>query len=441
MTTEQMSELVRAGLTMEEFFSKVSRVEYPDIGEGHFRSINDVYTQVVSRNRIEPAVMNDWWRLLSNYVQREDCIVFIRKYGNERPRSNQRRGFYSKCPNGFGYVYCDNKLAHYFYTMARVGFVPDIDNFARVIRNRIMPYGPGGTREERELQAYSSGPTTMINSSGWYLPHIFSADNPHDYTPEYLQSRQLFDRGVREQWCRLNGDEYYVRDVRNFSDEERQIFVAHFLRLVNPMNYFLMPWQRWQRTLVDGRIIGSGLGEFGAFIDYMRLKRRSDPAIAEAFGEFEDKIMCLPYGGEVDLDMLGRREVDYEFSHGEKEMRHHANVGNRPVGVARFTVTYGGTTAHCDSMLDVVSWVVNRYVVDNPGADVARIRATFKPQRMFKALADAQREANWQRQYPREPIACANNEQLVVNRNWYNKPNGNWPRFLASAGAVGFIIR
>lgn len=92
-------------------------------------------------------------------------------------------------------------------------------------------------------------------------------------------------------------------------------------------------------------------------------------------------------------------------------------------------------------MIDVVHWIVNRYVVDNPDAGIERIRATFRPQRMFKALADAQRGANWQRHYPREPIACANNEQLVVNRNWYNKPNGNWPLFLASAGAAGFIIR
>ena len=326
-----MCEAGHVGLTMEMFFDRISRIEYPDIGTGHCHSFDEVYRQVVSRARIESAVLNRWWQLLKRYVQREDCIVFIRKYGNERPRSNQRRGFYSRCPNGFGYVYCDNKLAHYFYTMAWNGFVPDIDVFARAIRNRIMPYGPGGAREERELQAYTHGPTTRINSRGWYLPHIFSADNPHDYHPAYLQSRQLFDKGDRSQWCRHGDEEYSARNVRNFTDEERRIFVAHFLRLVNPMNYFLMPWQPWQRTVVDGRVIGKGLGEFGEFINYMRLKRHADPVLTEALNEFEDMIMCLPYQGVTDLDVLGRREVDYLFSHDNQQVQHHNRASNTSV--------------------------------------------------------------------------------------------------------------
>lgn len=305
--------------SMEQFLQSMAQIDYPDIGDGHYYRFDDVFSNVVNRNHIEHRVMNGWWSLLKEYVGRDDCIVFIRRYGNERPRSNLRRGFFTRCPSGFGYVYCDNKLSHYFYTMARAGFVPTLDEFSAIINDRIMPYGNGGTREENELQAYRHGRTTRINSSGWYLPHIFSADDPCDYLPEYTVSRQLFDRGSRDQWILHEGEDYYVRDLnRNFTDEERRIFTAHFLRLVNPMNHFLMPWQKWQRTIIDGRVIGQGLGEYKDFLAFMRLMRRAE--LRDTFEEFENMIMCLPYQGVADVTALGQRAVDYTFSHNRSRL-------------------------------------------------------------------------------------------------------------------------
>lgn len=314
----------RENRSMEQVLQSIAQIEYPDIGSGHYHSFNDIYNNVVARNRIEPMVMDRWWGLLREYVRRDDCIVFIRRYGNERPRSNLRRGFYSRCPGGFGYVYCDNKLSHYFYTMARAGFVPTLDEFSTVIRDRIMPYGNGGSCEENELQAYRHGRATRINSRGWYLPHIFSADDPCDYLPEYAALRQLFDRGFRGQWIRHVGEDYCVRDLdRNFTDEERRIFTAHFLRLVNPMNHFLMPWQKWQRTIVDGRVIGRGIGEYKDFLAFMRLRRREE--LRDSFEEFENMIMCLPYQGVADVEELGYRVVDYAFSHNGRTGQHQLN--------------------------------------------------------------------------------------------------------------------
>ena len=95
---------------------------------------------------------------------------------------------------------------------------------------------------------------------------------------------------------------------RNLTDGERAIVVAHFLRLVNPMNYFLTPQthgrrvnnhrRRIQTLVVGGAEFVRGIQELPEMKRFMRMKRIQE--YGDAFVEYERLAMSLQRDDVVD---------------------------------------------------------------------------------------------------------------------------------------------
>lgn len=249
-----------------EYLNQISSIALPELPSGHDKTIEAFYSNCVEPLLPKPETVEKWHELLVRYSEDSDAIFFVRKYGSAANRNwtEIRRGFLTEYRDKAGYVFCDNYFAHYFFVMAFHGYVPAYSDFNGAIRQRAFPYGARLTQEELPFQAYPKGQITKLNSCGWKLAHLFSV-NGSDYSFDYKTiSTSLFPRGERTEWTR--DDEGYPRRRvnREMSKEERDVLRAHFLRLVHPINHFLVPKSANERDR-----FGNNIGENGSVLSYV----------------------------------------------------------------------------------------------------------------------------------------------------------------------------
>lgn len=297
-------------LQISDVIANINKVFYPKLGNGSCTTIKEVYDQVIEMNRLDPNVVIGWWKVLKRYVEDEGFVGFVRMYEHK-----YRRGFLT-CFGNVAYAYVGNAFAEYFLTMAKAQFVPHINEFKNFIQTRRMPHGyreDRGRGENPAHQAFTCGRTPMMGRKGWYLAHIFSVDDPKDYQALYSQLRTgLFKVGDLHDWYVHDGDDFPMRCVnRDLDQNELSILRAHFLRLVNPMNYFLVPKANAQRLVVNGRVYKSGIGSLKEMIEFMRGVRRKE--FGSFFAEFEEMSMCCEPQRAIDIQRLGEGRIDLKF--------------------------------------------------------------------------------------------------------------------------------
>ena len=231
-------------MTLEEFLNKSNKFTVECLPTGSVSSLAELYEKLIKNSLPKVETIIQWNNLLLIYVNQEDSIFFIRRYASASNKQWHliRRGFLTEYSSGLRYVFCDNYFAHYFYLMALNDFIPEIEEFSAFIKNRKFPYGYMKTSQEEPFQAYPKGKAVNINSSGWKLAHLYSV-NQNDYNFNYKeQSKYLFPIGSQEDWIQHNGNNFPSRYIDQKNTEElRKITIAHFLRLVHPINYFLVP--------------------------------------------------------------------------------------------------------------------------------------------------------------------------------------------------------
>ncbi len=231
-------------MTLAEFLENSNKQTIEPLPEGKASTIGELYLKLIENKLPTRETITRWNDLLLEYVQQADAIFFIRRYASASNKQWDliRRGFITEYSSGLKYVFCDNYFAHYFYLMALKNFVPTLDEFNRLIQARLFPYGFMRTSAEKPYQAYPKGKAVNINKSGWKLAHLYSV-NQNDYTFNYRQqSKNLFPRGNQLDWKIQGQNNYPSRRIEGAHAEElREIAIAHFLRLVHPINYFLVP--------------------------------------------------------------------------------------------------------------------------------------------------------------------------------------------------------
>lgn len=231
-------------MTLEYFLDNSNKFKVPKLPNGELSSLDELYEILIKYSLPKESTVEKWHSLLIEYVQQKDAIFFIRRYASASNKQWDliRRGFLTEYSSGLNYVFCDNYFAHYFYLMALNDFTPTIDEFNRIIKSRKFPYGFMGTSNEKPFQAFPKGKSVNINSSGWKLAHLYSV-NQNDYNFDYKKaSKNLFPIGNQIDWKIDDINGYPVRIIDNLNTEElRKITIAHFLRLVHPINYFLVP--------------------------------------------------------------------------------------------------------------------------------------------------------------------------------------------------------
>ncbi len=219
---------------------------------GTAKDFDGLWANIIEPNLPDENVVVKWHELLKQYVEKQDAIFFIRAFGT--PSGNSpllRRGFINATDHGFSSVFVDNGFTSYFYSMARDGYVPSLSDFEECIKGRSFPCGCFQTEDERKYAAYLKGRNPGVSNKGYKIAHIYSAGKDFNKKSPFASVAALcnkyFPRGVNTEWNAIRTDAYgdfHYRFVDMLSDEAieaRKFLVAHFMRMVHPINYFLVP--------------------------------------------------------------------------------------------------------------------------------------------------------------------------------------------------------
>lgn len=301
--------------TMAEFFSRLRRQYSPDLMTGTSENIGSFFETCVRPTLPPREIIAAWDDLLNWYVNEPDAVFFVRRNASGRDAQgnwNIRRGFLTKHPDGFQYVFVDNSFSMFFYSMAINGFVPEREDFKQYILDRQMRCGSFAISMERMHRAYKTGSAPVINSKGWKLSHIFSANADYDF--DYANEiERICPLGTYDQFTIHQDADYPYRSMAyDLSEEDKEKVKAHFLRVVHPINYFLSP----QRQGVNKSHIfeeGSDIGEYIPMLTYCRKYLQGE--YGDLFTNYENSIMSSLSGVENTLEELGGAVVHVQYGY------------------------------------------------------------------------------------------------------------------------------
>lgn len=290
------------------FLNNTNKFKIKDLPTGKVRTIKGLSENLIELNIPKNDTILKWHKLLLEYVNDEEAIFFIRRYASASNKnwSLIRRGFLTEYSSGLKYVFCDNYFAHYFFLMAILDYTPTYDEFKSSILNRKFPYGYMETSAEKPFRAFPKGKAVNINRAGWKLAHIYSV-NQNDYNFNYKsESSTLFPRGEQLDWKSNYGNDYPSRLFKEKEPSElRKITIAHFLRLVHPINYFLVP----KKSLSNYDI-----GEQSEVIQHMR--NRQIVLYGKTYFDFEELILAVDK--KQKNQSYQNFEIDFEYGFEQK---------------------------------------------------------------------------------------------------------------------------
>lgn len=241
-------------------------------------TVKDFYDNCISHNILPRDSVLAWHNMFMEYVERPDAIFWVRYYesGNKNSgRWNTRRGCKTQFKDGFSYVFVSNYDAHEIFNMVRLGVTPSVDEFLTMMKNYEFPlhYDSGKSCEESDIACYPHIGSTMegiLTQDHWYLAHIVGVKSQYvDYLGNELNvdANKLYPRGVVSDW-KADENGRKVRTIDDtLSQDEKALVKAHFLRFVDPLNYYAAPGTKYQTNSV-----AYSIGEEKVLNDYMGCK-------------------------------------------------------------------------------------------------------------------------------------------------------------------------
>ena len=228
-------------------------------------------------DKITKAIIG-WHELLSWYAKQDGAVLLSRLYESEGTSGNwdNRRNSLTLSDN-YNYAFCSNHFARVIMTMALNGFVPDKKDFwDMMVTNRAFYLSSlfGLTPVEKRIAAYcQKAYTPKFYTPGWYLAHIISVkDMPYQGHCD-IDVKNIFKLGNESEW---SIDSVLGCMVRKNNDSlnprEKKVAIAHFLRCLDPINYFLVPNNNnaiYKKINPDD---GSPLGENKFVVQFMMVK-------------------------------------------------------------------------------------------------------------------------------------------------------------------------
>lgn len=249
--------------------------------KGFATNATDFFNQMIKWQFQDKVTIQTTHKALLEYVRHPNAVYAIRLYGSE-PKGKYhllRRGFLSEYKNGLKTFFCDNTFAMPFAALKLHGKCYTTSDLLEHLNQKNVVCGFGSTTEERELAYYMCNPYSRINlnTSGWYLAHILPVG--YDFAGEQRLS-EVFPNPKRTEW---ELDALHIRHIdRLLTDEEYSILVAHFLRLIHPLNSFVIP----KKDRVD--YAGKSLGEEQELINIVQ-----DYVKAEFSKEYDELKMVM----------------------------------------------------------------------------------------------------------------------------------------------------
>lgn len=245
------------------------------------KSFSEIYSKCI-RQHIASNVKNviAWHEMLKRYAHLPDAVLWVRRYESSSKKEKElhggrwptRRACKTEYADGFSYVFVSNFDAHEIFNMVRLGVVPDEYELLRLMKSHQFPlhYDNNGSCEESDIASYPKIGTTragVLTVNHWYLAHILSVNDATCYT-ETIDFEHLCPRGQLSDW-KPQGH-YMVRRITDkmLTDHEKELIRAHFLRFVDPLNYYVVPGKNYQDNH-GYHFKNNQIGEYSPLNDYM----------------------------------------------------------------------------------------------------------------------------------------------------------------------------
>lgn len=234
--------------------------ETTPVAEGYAQNIQELFNVLIKDQFSNKDAIIAQHNALIEYISQPKATYFIRLYGSfpKKNYSNLRRGFLSEYKDGNKIVFCDNTFALNFTAAKSAGLTYEVENLNEFLNQKYLVFSFGTTAEERELSYFDPKGVKRqnINPAGWTLAHI----KPVGYGFNGDKLKSVFLNPDRKEWDPKNR----IRKVdSNLSQKEIAVAKAHFLRLVHPLNSFLIP----KNNLVQYN--GKRLGEEAELINFV----------------------------------------------------------------------------------------------------------------------------------------------------------------------------
>lgn len=280
--------------------------------KGLAENATDFFNQIIKWQFQHKATIQAIHKALLEYVKRPDAVFAIRLYGSapEGQYVLLRRGFLSEYQDGLKTLFCDNTFAMPFAALKLHDKCYTASDLVEHLNQSNVVCGFGSTTKERELAYYRCNSYSHINlnDSGWYLAHIL----PVGYNFAGKQRlTKVFPNPKRAEW---ELDPAHIRRVdRSFTENEYAVLVAHFLRLVHPLNSFVIPKQDY--VAYDGKNLGEEQELINIVQDYVKAE------FPEEYAELQT-LMQIPEQEKV-TDTVGKIHwsvSEYQIKNWRKEI-------------------------------------------------------------------------------------------------------------------------
>lgn len=225
---------------MNSKLSEIKSKGVPFVKSGRASDAKQFFEMVIKNQFSAVDSIKAMHKVLMQYVNREDAVFVLRLYGSDSKGNYEklRRGFLTQYPNGCKMVFCDNTFAMPFAVMKLAGICYTANELIAYMNDSSTCFGFCSTKEEQELAYYNwnaNKANINLNDYGWYLAHIVPIGK--EYSLGRL--RDFFQNPDRADW--IASPDKIRREKVPLAPNSLSVLKAHFLRIVHPLNSFLVP--------------------------------------------------------------------------------------------------------------------------------------------------------------------------------------------------------
>lgn len=218
---------------------KLRKYKFESLNSGKALNMEDFFNQLIKPQFKNKDQIKKIHLALLKYIELPEATLFIRLYGSFSNYDLLRRGFLTRFPDKTKMAFCDNTFSMLFTGLKLSGYTTDEKELFNFLNQEKLICSFGQTSNEKELSFYKSSGAIRVNlnTKGYYLAHI----KPVGYGYSDICDRNLrtfFPNPDRKEW----NIESKIRLAENNLDAtQKNLIKAHFVRLVHPLNSFLVP--------------------------------------------------------------------------------------------------------------------------------------------------------------------------------------------------------
>ena len=220
-------------------FEKLRHIEKPTYKNGSAKNLEEFYEILIKNQFKHSDIIKKIHNSILEYIETPNPTFFLRLYGSYKRENydKQRRGFLNRYKNGINISYCDNTFSLIFAGMKLSGISFTVNDLSNLLINKKLITGFAQVSKEKELAYYTPKGAIRydVNSKGWYQAHI----SPTGKDLGFVKSlKKMFLNPPREEF---NSVTRIRLSEETLNEDQLKVLKAHFVRLIHPLNSFLVP--------------------------------------------------------------------------------------------------------------------------------------------------------------------------------------------------------